>query len=200
MGVDGDMGTTVSRDLMKRLLENPQLQTRPEVVAEQAFREGSLLLQTTITNLPQSTSREQTAYEVFQQDGLAHGVRKQVQAGDQPELDASSFEPVPDVVPRNDANSLIPVPMTISAAAEALMQFKPQEPDAMVVVAPTMDIEAIVSQKREAVTKRKRESRERKMQLVNDGDPAAVRQRDEELQKMRERNDKRRITKGKNAK
>jgi hypothetical protein len=38
------------------------------------------------------------------------------------------------------------------------------------------------------------------MQLVNDGDPAAVRQRDEELQKMRERNDKRRITKGKNAK
>ena len=101
---------------------------------------------------------------------------------------------------RNDANSLIPVPMTISAAAEALMQFKPQEPDAMVVVAPTMDIEAIVSQKREAVTKRKRESRERKMKLVNDGDPAAVRQRDEELQKMRERNDKRRITKGKNAK
>jgi hypothetical protein len=120
--------TWAPRQLLKRLLKHPQLQTRPEVVAEQAFREGSLLLQTTITNLPQSTSQEQTAYEVFQQDGLAHGVRKQVQAADQPELEASSFEPVPDVVPRNDANSLIPVPMTISAAAAALMQFKPQEP------------------------------------------------------------------------
>jgi hypothetical protein len=90
-----------------------------------------------------------------------------------------------------------PFPWTL---VRVFMQFKPQEPDAMVVAAPTIDSEAIVSQKREAVTKRKRDSRERKMQLVNDGDPAAVRQRDEELQKMRERNDKRRITKGKNAK
>jgi hypothetical protein len=168
------LGTTVSRDLMKHLLEHPQLQTRPEVVAEQAFREGSLLLQTTITNLPQSTSREQTAYEVFQQDGLAHGVRKQVQTGDQPELEASSFEPVPDVVPRNDANSFMPVPMTISAAAAALIQFKPQEPDAMVVAAQTIDIEAIASQKREAAAKRKREERENCKRKAGEGDVQAV--------------------------
>ena len=49
---------------------------------------------------------------MFQQNGLGHGVRKQVQAGDQPELEAAGFEPMPAVVPQNDAKSLMPVPMS----------------------------------------------------------------------------------------